>query len=344
MRWSWPKGRIRLALVGIALVAATAAVLLFAHAHGSARLLTAARAAEPSQTTLTVAPAGAPSRAKPVPAGASSWRPSSLPPNPRTLQVPILMYHYVDAKPPVPGPWGRQLTVPTAKFRAEMDYLATHGYHSVTLGQIYTSLAGRKALPLKPVALTFDDGGLDDYTEAFPILRSHHFVATFFVVTGFVGTPGHMTWAELKQMSMWGMAIESHTVHHQDLIFASNAQLKAELVQSRAAIRAQLGLDAQFIAYPDGGCDQRVMAATQAAGYLAAVADKPGQAGDTLFPVAVYNWPRAGIGPRENPAQFERALVGLPPSPSVIPGSKGKVKRSSAEAPVRSSALAPKVA
>ena len=143
---------------------------------------------------------------------------------------------------------------------------------------------------------------------------------------------------------MWGMAIESHTVHHQDLIFASNAQLKAELVQSRAAIRAQLGLDAQFIAYPDGGCDQRVMAATQAAGYLAAVADKPGQAGDTLFPVAVYNWPRAGIGPRENPAQFERALVGLPPSPSVIPGSKGKVKRSSAEAPVRSSALAPKVA
>ena len=344
MRWTWPKGRIRLVLVGIALVAAPAAVFLFAHGHGSARLLTAARAAEPSQTTLTVAPAGAPSQAKPVPAGASSWQPSSLPPNPRTLQVPILMYHYVDAKPPVPGLWGRQLTVPTAKFRAEMDYLATHGYHSVTLGQIYASLAGRKALPLKPVALTFDDGGLDDYTVAFPILRSHHFVATFFVITGFVGKPGHMTWAELKQMSMWGMAIESHSVHHQDLIFASNAQLKAELVQSRAAIRAQLGLDAQFIAYPDGGCDQRVMAATQAAGYLAAVADKPGQAGDTLFPVAVYDWPRAGIGPRENLAQFERALVGLPPSPSVIPGSKAKVKRSSAEASVRLSALAPKPA
>jgi len=134
-----------------------------------------------------------------------------------------------------------------------------------------------------------------------------------------------------------GMAIESHTVHHRDLIVENNAQLSSELVDSRAAIRAQLGLDANFLAYPGGGCDQCVMEATQAAGYLAAVADKPGDVGDTLYPVAVYNWPRQGIGPGESLAQFERALAGLPPAPNVIPAGKARVKRSPAEAPGSSS-------
>jgi peptidoglycan/xylan/chitin deacetylase (PgdA/CDA1 family) len=206
-----------------------------------------------------------------------------------------------------------------------MGYLATHGYHSVTLGQVYESMAGRKALPTKPVALTFDDGGQDDFTVAFPILRSHHFVATFFVVTAEVGKAGHMNWAELKQMSMWGMAIESHTVHHHDLLSLPEASLNAELSGSREAIHAQLGLGAESLAYPDGGCDQQVMAATQAAGYLAAVTDKPGKSGDTLYPAAVYNWPRAGIGSREGLAQFERALAGLPPAPNVVPGGKAKL-------------------
>ena len=341
MRWIRPKGRKGLVLLVVGLVAVMAVVLLFTHTHGSAGLATAARAAKSSATALPpsrhpIAPsAGVPAAAKPLPAGTSTWLPSSLPPNPMTLRVPILMYHYVDAKPPVPSYWGRQLTVPTERFAAEMDYLAGNGYHSVTLGQIYENMAGRQALPLKPVALTFDDGGLDDYTVAFPILRSHHFVATFFVITAGVGKPGHMTWAELKQMSMWGMAIESHTVHHRNLTVLNDASLQAELTQSRAAIRAQLGLDANFLAYPDGGCDQRVMEATQAAGYLAAVADKPGEVGDTLYPVAVYNWPRQGIGSGESLAQFQRALAGLPFVPNMFPAGKARVKRSPAEAPGR---------
>ena len=338
-----PKSRKGLVPLVVGLVAVMAVVLLLTHAHGSAGLATAARAAESSATALPpsrhpVAPsAGAPAAAKPLPAGTSTWLPSSLPPNSLTLKVPILMYHYVDTIPPAPGYWGRQLTMPTERFAAEMDYLAGNGFHSVTLGQIYENMAGRQALPLKPVALTFDDGGLDDYTVAFPILRSHHFVATFFVITAGVGKPGHMTWAQLKEMSMWGMAIESHTVHHRNLTVLDDASLQAELTQSRAAIRTQSGLDANFLAYPGGGCDQRVMEAAQAAGYLAAVADKPGEAGDTLYPVAVYNWPRQGIGPGESLAQFERALAGLPPAPNVIPAGKARVKRSPAEAPGSSS-------
>jgi hypothetical protein len=75
------------------------------------------------------------------------------------------------------------------------------------------------------------------------------------------------------------------------------------------------------------------MAATQAAGYLAAVTDKPGKSGDTLYPVAVYNWPRTGIGSSESLAQFERALVGLPVAPNVIPTGKAKLSPARDSAP-----------
>ena len=115
--------------------------------------------------------------------------PLVLPTSAKPLRVPILMYHYVDAAPPPAGPYAAGLTIPTAQFRAQMNYLAAGGYHPVTLQQIYAAMAGLSSLPAKPVALTFDDGGLDDYTSAFPILQSHRFVATFFVITGFVGKP-----------------------------------------------------------------------------------------------------------------------------------------------------------
>ena len=55
-------------------------------------------------------------------------------------------------------------------------------------------MAGQGQLPNKPIALSFDDDGLDDYAVAFPILEGHHFVATFFVITGLVGGRVCMNW------------------------------------------------------------------------------------------------------------------------------------------------------
>lgn len=318
-----PKNKTRPLLLVAVLATAAGMLLLYAlvSSYAQPRPVTGAAKHSGSSTATATGLTIAASAAPPMPAGISTWVPS-IPPNPKTLHVPILMYHYVDVRPPVPGPWGRKLTLPTAKFKAQMNYLATHGYHTVTLQQLYAAMAGLALLPSKPVALTFDDSGQDNYTVAFPILRSHHFVATFFVITGVVGKPGCMTWRELKEMSSYGMAIESHTVHHHFLRSLSDTMLHAELAGSREAIRAHLGVDARFLSYPDGGCDTRVMKATQAAGYLAAVTDKPGTVGDTLYPTAAYNWPRQGIGPRETLAMFEKALTGAP-----LPSSPGRSLR-----------------
>jgi peptidoglycan/xylan/chitin deacetylase (PgdA/CDA1 family) len=231
--------------------------------------------------------------------------PPSLPARAKAMNIPILMYHYVDATPPALGPDANGLTVRTRAFELQMDFLAKKGYHTVTLEQVYDAMAGLASLPTKPVALTFDDGGLDDYTVAYPILRSHHFVATFFVITAFVGEPTTMSWNQLREMQVSGMAIESHTARHSDLTKATAASLRAELTQSREAIEAQLGRAPLALAYPFGHCDQRVIDATRAAGYLIAVTTRQSR---RLAPGSVYSWPRVHAGGMESMKSFEASL------------------------------------
>jgi peptidoglycan/xylan/chitin deacetylase (PgdA/CDA1 family) len=316
------KGRAILCarLMTLAIAALGVGLWLGLGAHQSAQMAQASgKSGVPSLTRGPAPPADfavgshaeSASRVQPLPPDAAGRLPASLPSGSKGVRVPILMYHYVDAFSKLPhGPWGKRLTLSALKFRQEMAYLAVNGYHAVTLSQICEALAGSALLPPKPVALTFDDGGEDNYTTALPVLRRYHFAATFFVITADVGKPGYMSWAELRAMSHSGMAIESHTVHHLDLTLLGSAKLKAELVQSRTAIHSGLDLRADYLAYPGGNCDQQVMAAAQTAGYRAAFTDKSGAVGDLLYPHAQYDWPREGIGPSETLALFAKTLAG----------------------------------
>jgi peptidoglycan/xylan/chitin deacetylase (PgdA/CDA1 family) len=258
--------------------------------------------------TTTSAPA--PVRVSPTapasqPASPPGSLPASLPVNAPVLKVPILMYHFVDSSPPPAGRWAAGLTVATGQFQRQMDYLSTHGYHPVTLRDIYLAMAGQEALPANPVAITFDDGNKDNFTAAFPILRAHGFVATFFVITGFVGNNLSMSWGDLTTMQAAGMAIESHTFDHKDLRGLDPTTLDRELAGSRAAILEHLGEDPVVLCYPAGKCDTTVLEAARVAGYLMAVTTQPGK---TLDAGSRYRWPRVRVNGEESLETFVVSL------------------------------------
>ena len=221
--------------------------------------------------------------------------------------VPILMYHYVDETPPAAGPQSAGLTVSTAQFEAEMDYLAVNGFHPVTLEELYAAMAGQAPLPSKPVAITFDDGGRDNYTVAFPILQRHGFCATFFVITGVVGNRLCMDWSQLRTMCAAGMAIESHTVDHPDLRHLGAARLAEELTVSRVTLARELGEDARILSYPQGRYNETVMAAAAAAGYRAAVTTRLWW---TSSSPSRYEWQRQRVSPGESLVAFARTVRG----------------------------------
>lgn len=262
----------------------------------AATAASADQAAGASQTTGPSQAAGAgQDAAAPSPVPQTQNRPAlpaELPAGARSVQVPIVMYHYVNDVPPPAGPYADALTVRTKDFEAQMEYLADNGYSTLTLEDVYLAMAGLSELPAKAIALTFDDGGLDNYTVAFPILLRHEFLATFFVITGTVGREGQMSWEQLQEMVDAGMSVESHTVSHPDLRHVPASRLLAELTESRESIQAELGRKSLVLCYPAGAYDARVIQAARDAGYLMAVATDKGREGD---PAAIYELKRRRV-------------------------------------------------
>src|SRR5262245_45871507 len=124
---------------------------------------------------------------------------SALPPVPdgvqRTADVPILMYHYISASPSATDRIRYGLSVPPEMFEAQLRLLSNHGYNTITLRELYEYLAIGTALPDNPIVLTFDDGYVDNYTNAFPLLQKYGMRGTFFILTGPAddGNPNYLT-------------------------------------------------------------------------------------------------------------------------------------------------------
>ncbi|KAF1015873.1 MAG: Poly-beta-1,6-N-acetyl-D-glucosamine N-deacetylase [Stenotrophomonas maltophilia] len=93
--------------------------------------------------------------------------------------VPVLMHHHVS---PSPG----MITVSPENFESQIAWLANDGWTSLTLDQYAGFLAG-KPVPHKSIVITFDDGYLDNWVYAHPILQKYGMHAVVFVVTGWMG-------------------------------------------------------------------------------------------------------------------------------------------------------------
>jgi peptidoglycan/xylan/chitin deacetylase (PgdA/CDA1 family) len=89
------------------------------------------------------------------------------------------MHHHVS---PSPG----MITVSPENFESQIAWLANNGWTSLTLEQYAEFLAG-KPVPRKSIVITFDDGYLDNWVYAHPILQKYSMHAVVFVVTGWMG-------------------------------------------------------------------------------------------------------------------------------------------------------------
>lgn len=94
--------------------------------------------------------------------------------------VPILVYHRIN---PRSGPW----TVSPVRFEAQMRYLAVNGYTALRTNELVDFIEGNAKLPKRSVLITFEDGYLDNYVYAFPILGRLGLNGVIFAVTGWIG-------------------------------------------------------------------------------------------------------------------------------------------------------------
>ena len=109
--------------------------------------------------------------------------------NPFDPPIVVLLYHRVASL--ARDPLG--LAVRPERFREQMRFLAARA-RTVRFETIGAEARG------PAVAVTFDDGYADNWTEALPILEEAGVPATFFVTTGYVGGAREFWWDELDAL------------------------------------------------------------------------------------------------------------------------------------------------
>jgi peptidoglycan/xylan/chitin deacetylase (PgdA/CDA1 family) len=110
------------------------------------------------------------------------------------------------------------------------------------------------------VRLSFDDGNSSDVERALPALLERGLTATFFVLAGRLDDPHHLGVDDLARLVDAGMTIGSHGLHHRDWRRCSDAELDAELRESRRVLEATLCCPVTRAAIPFGSYDRRVLA------------------------------------------------------------------------------------
>lgn len=164
---------------------------------------------------------------------------------------PILTYHRIADDP------GDPRAVPAPELEAQLDALSARGLRAISLAEAFRAVQSGRPIP-DSVVLTFDDGTIDHYTEAFPRLAARKMPGVFFVSSDLLDMPGYLGAAQLREMAAAGMEIGGHGRRHLRGAELDEARHRGEIFGSRERLAEILGRPPEFMAFPfnspgDGG-------------------------------------------------------------------------------------------
>lgn len=192
-------------------------------------------------------------------------------------KIKVLMYHrIVDDVVLSESSW---LCLHKDTFRRHLELIERHGFTPITLRDYCLSLRSELVLPKRPIIITFDDGYLDTYEHAFPLLQEFGMKAVIFVlgdqsirtnrwdeVNGSASVP-LMDGQQIVEMHTNGFEIGSHSMTHAKLTEVSRDQLWEEVSRSRMILEILLNSPVQSFSYPYGLVNKTVERAVTDAGY-----------------------------------------------------------------------------
>lgn len=144
--------------------------------------------------------------------------------------------------------------------------LKRHGWITVTARDVVRQLRLRVPFPPRRFVISIDDGALDGYTQAAPILEELGMHATFFVNPGRMWMRSRMDWHQLRKLAAAGHEVANHTYRHADLTALSGVILQRRIERAQDLIEEHVGERPLTLCYPYGRHDAESRAAVRAAG------------------------------------------------------------------------------
>ena len=202
-----------------------------------------------------------------------------------TGAVTILLYHAFAA----PGGRPSRFVVPARAFAWQMRWLARAGYRVLSLEEYARARREHRLPPSRSVVVTLDDGYADNRAVAAPVLASHRFPATIFLVTDRVGDANRWTaegalaarpmlsWEEIRALEGAGLRFAPHGRSHRGMEGLSSGELADEIGGAWTALERELAHPVPVLAFPFGLHDAAVRTAAESLGLAGACTAKPGR-------------------------------------------------------------------
>ena len=237
----------------------------------------------------------------------------------RKWEMPVIMYHKVIKDESEGGVHGTHVTI--ENFDKQMAYLNSQGYTTVTFEDLLNNnYKKRFDRENKWIMLTFDDGYVDNYENALPILKKYGYKCIVYLVSDLdynkwdVDVPENpekkfqlMNLEQLKEMRKYGIEFGGHTKTHPRLSKISSEEAEEEIIKSKEILEERLGEKLISFAYPYGDLDEDVKKIPKRVGYDFAVAT---DSGSLIFSEDLYEIRRIGIFPTNNMFNYKRKVSG----------------------------------
>lgn len=128
------------------------------------------------------------------------------------------------------------------------------------------------------ITFGFDDGSQSQFDNR-DVLSKYGAKATYFINSGTIGSPGHMSWDQVRELQAEGNEIGGHTKTHKNLApeklnppqpALTDAELNEQICDDHQATEAQLLTPVLDFAYPNGAFNDAAIQKLKDCGYQSA--------------------------------------------------------------------------
>ena len=201
----------------------------------------------------------------------------------------IIQYQNVSPKPHL-----NQLWLSLHAFEKQMDHISKNGFRVLSMDDAVLFMERTKRIrKLRPISLTFDNGYLDFYDHALPLLSRHDFPATVLVCPPKLGTSitvggervEYLTWPILKELTKNGVIIGAYEDQRRNINDIPGETVGKHITEYKKVLEDRLGVEIRYFGVKEGVPNAKIRHLLISEGYRAFLTECPTNTKPDLYAI-----------------------------------------------------------
>ena len=183
-----------------------------------------------------------------------------------------------------PGPHPSRLWLTVESFEKQLDYISTNGFEVLSTDDAIRYMVRKgEVTEGRPISLSFDNGYLDFYDKAFPILSDHGFHAILLISPLKVGKQRsfgetkvpYLTWRQLRELVDKGVSIGAYEDNAWNIKNIPEELVLRHVAEYKKELEDKLGREILYFGVKEGVPNNKIRDRLISEGYNAFLTQCP---------------------------------------------------------------------